>query len=175
MGLITISNDARDVILKSESVTIAARIMNTISPILPEQLNALVSPYVRNLNDQLPEIADNPTFDLPLPRVPSVLTPPRTATNDRLAKPKRFDDQGELPPRDEFLDDLAPRTPSSRTLRSTPQPNDVFDDFGPLPDLSPQPATPSRSPVVPQPQDVPDDFFGPDPDAALKSSPPKPR
>ncbi|HUQ69442.1 MAG TPA: CvpA family protein [Planctomycetaceae bacterium] len=171
IGLITISDDARDIILKSESVTIAARIMNTISPILPDQLNNLVKPYVKNLNDQLPEIADNPTFELPLPTLPNVLTPPRTATNDRLAKPKRFDDDGDLPPpRGDLLDDFS--QPSSRTLRSTPQSGNPFEDFD-APPSSLKRTSPQREPLnddVPLPPLGQDDFFGADPDAALKSS-----
>jgi uncharacterized membrane protein required for colicin V production len=174
MGLITVSDDARDIILKSESSTIAARLMNTISPILPEQLNALVHPYLKNLNDQLPEIADNPTFDIPLPQLPNVLTPQRTATNDRLAKPKRFDDDGELPPmNDNFFDDLP--APSSKKLRSTPQSELPLDDFPP-PSSSRRPA-PSFEPQdeVPTPSPGQDDFFGADPDAALKSKSKTPR
>uniref|UniRef100_A0A7C2JZG3 CvpA family protein n=1 Tax=Schlesneria paludicola TaxID=360056 RepID=A0A7C2JZG3_9PLAN len=171
VGLITVSDDARDIILKSESVTIAARLMNTISPILPEQLNTLVKPYVQNLNEQLPEIADNPTFDIPLPSMPSVLTPPRTATNDRLAKPKRFDEADDQPLRDDF----APEFPSSRVLRSTPQPDDEFDAFGPPPGTSPKPSSSSREPLVPLPPAGQDDLFGADPDAALKSSTNRPR
>jgi uncharacterized membrane protein required for colicin V production len=176
IGLITVSDDARDIILKSESVTIAARIMNTISPILPEQLNALVQPYVKKLNDQLPEIADHPTFEIPLPSLPNVLTPPRTATNDRLAKPKRFeDDSGFRPRTDDLLDDFS--QPSSRTLRSTPQTDNPFDD-SPPPSLSTKRTrTPDREPLdsVPEPPPGQDDFFGADPDAALKSKSKLPR
>lgn len=175
IGLITISDDARDIILKSESVTIAARIMNTISPILPEQLNTLVQPYVKNLNDQLPEIADHPTFELPVPNLPNILTPPRTATNDRLAKPKRFDDDSDLPPRSDDLFNDFPEQPSSRKLRSSPQPEIPFDDFPP-----PNPSRrtlPERDPLdeVPTPPPGQDDFFGADPDAALKSKSKLPR
>jgi uncharacterized membrane protein required for colicin V production len=176
IGLITISDDARDIILKSESVTIAARIMNTISPILPEQLNALVSPYVKNLNDQLPEIADHPTFEIPLPSLPNVLTPPRTATNDRLGKPKRFEDELDTPPRkDDLFDEFTP--PPSRTLRSSPQEANPFDDFAPPSSPTKRPRTPDREPLdlVPEPPAGQDDFFGADPDAALKSKSKLPR
>lgn len=176
IGLITISDDARDIILKSESSTIAARLMNTISPILPEQLNTLVHPYVKNLNDQLPDIADNPTFEIPLPNLPNVLTPSRTATNDRLAKPKRFDDDSDLPPlRDDLLDDFPAPSPN-RKLRSTPQPEIPLDDFPPPSSSTRRPLS-TREPLddVPMPPPGADDFFGADPDAAFKPKSKLPR
>ncbi|MDX1965916.1 MAG: CvpA family protein [Planctomycetaceae bacterium] len=186
MGLITVSDQARDVILKSESSTIAARFMNTISPILPEQLNALVHPYVKNLNDQLPEIADNPTFTLP---VPPVLIPNRIANQDRLAKPSRFGDEEPepLPPsrrQDEDVFDFpepAPRSgsnirPPSRSSRppaSNPAPSLFDDEFAPpLPTRNEN--APSRERLPPTPPE--DDFFNAaDPDKALPGTKPGPR
>ncbi len=185
IGLITVSDQAREVILKSESSTIAARLMNTISPILPEQLNALVEPYVKNLNDHLPEIADNPTFTLP---VPPVLIPNRIANQDQLAKPSRFgdDDAEPLPPsrrQDEDLFDFPEPTPRSGSLtrppsRSTrppasnPAPSLFEDEFAPPLPSRAEP-TPSRERLPPTPPE--DDFFNADPDKALPGSQPRPR
>lgn len=188
IGLITISDQAREIILKSESSTISARLMNTISPILPDALNELVHPYLKNLNDQLPEIADNPTYTLPKP---PVLIPNRIATQDRLARPRRFSDEQEAPtsprrpPANDFLDDdfsvpeipdrNASPLPGTPRVPSRPAPDDELD--------VPQPArreTPSResaSPSVPLPPvNEVDDFFGADPDEALKQkNPARPR
>ncbi len=88
VGLVSVSAQAREIILKSESSTISARLMNTISPILPKPVNDLVAPYVKTLNDHLPEIADNPTYSLP---IPPVLIPNRSANQQSLSRPKRFD------------------------------------------------------------------------------------
>ena len=177
MGLITISDQAREIILKSESSTISARLMNTISPILPGPLNDLVHPYLKNLNDQLPEIADNPTFTLPKP---PVLIPNRVANQDKLAKPQRFDD--ELTPSRPGVDDsefdFAPlpsqrgtTRPPSRIPERTSTPDLVDDEFAP-----PLPtrlrSQPPQETLPPQPMD---DFFGADPDTALKNSKTVPR
>lgn len=178
IGLITVSDQARDMILKSESSTIAARTMNTISPILPKALNDLVAPYVKNLNDQLPNIADNPTFTFP---APPVLIPNRTATrSDSLAKPKRYTDDGlaPLPDRD---DDLY--APPSRLPSRPPASDDLEfgDDFAPPSRSSSGRSSPSsrlssgssRNPV-PQPADE-DDFFKSDPNRAFDAPSPRPR
>lgn len=165
LGLVTVSDQAREIILKSESSTIAARLMNTISPILPTQLNDLVAPYVKNLNDQLPEIADNPTFTLPKP--PSLI-PNRISSQDNLSKPKRFDDDDPIagPQTDEGFGDFPERPSQPGTRPRTPT---LFED-----EIIPQPtrtnSQPTRQPLPPLPPDDDDAFFGADPDKALEGS-----
>jgi uncharacterized membrane protein required for colicin V production len=79
IGLISISAQAREIILKSESSTIAARIMTVVSPILPTALNDLVRPYVEKLHEHVPATDE---FGTPLPQQPT--------RSRSLAKPKRF-------------------------------------------------------------------------------------
>ncbi|MBI1344798.1 hypothetical protein GC163_00765 [bacterium] len=165
LGLVTVSDQAREIILKSESSTIAARLMNTISPILPTQLNDLVAPYVKNLNDQLPEIADNPTFTLPRP--PSLI-PNRLSSQDNLSKPQRFDDNDPFgaPDMNPLPNDDFPTFPDSTNTK--PRTPSLFEDeIVPAPI---RPKTPSqRDPLPPTPPDD-DFFFGADPDKALENS-----
>jgi uncharacterized membrane protein required for colicin V production len=52
--LLIYSTMARDIILKSESSTIAAKIINAVFPILPRAMNQLLRPYLRQLDGQLP-------------------------------------------------------------------------------------------------------------------------
>jgi len=168
IGLVAVSDQAREIILKSESSTIAARLMNTISPILPTQLNDLVAPYVKNLNDHLPEIADNPTFTLPKP--PSLI-PNRISTQENLSKPKRFDDSdpfGDAPMNDDLGREFPDFPDFPETPGSKPRAPSFFDD-----EIVPQPTRtntqPARQPLPPLPPDD-DAFFGADPDKALSGS-----
>lgn len=160
IGLISVSPQARDVILKSESSTIAARTVNTISPILPDALNALIRPYVQHLNDQLPPDQRNPWPIVNQRSAISSVT--RTvARKEGLARPTRFDDEdGYVPPvRDE--QPAVPAMPrrnltggTASRLRTQPEPTrDPLDD-GLFTPLEPTPKTKSKP--VPQPRD--DDF-----------------
>lgn len=167
IGLITVSPQAREIILKSESSTIAARTVNTISPILPDALNNLIRPYISNLKNQLPPDERDQTWPIASPtarRNPRVI-----ARQDGLAKPRRFDsDDGYVP---EPIDDApvaAPRrTPNVGTkLRTTgpsrsPQPvpdeMNVFPEFAPP---SPRRSNPSSSDIL---TPTTDDFANPEP------------
>ncbi len=51
--LVTVSAEARERILRSESSTIARTIMRQVDPILPEGLQKVITPYLQNL-DELP-------------------------------------------------------------------------------------------------------------------------
>lgn len=175
VGLISVSPQAREIILKSESSTIAARTVNTISPILPDTVNALIRPYVQNLNDQLPPDQRNQGWPFVNQRTTIQSTPTRTASRKQgLARPTRFDDEdGYVPPvRNDIRDVPAKRTASgsnSGRLRTQPEPtrNDLSNDLFSTPLL--EPTTPStnaprtRSNTVPPPRD--DDFpaFDPQP------------
>lgn len=165
VGLISISPQAREVILKSESSTIAARTVNTISPILPDAVNALIRPYVQHLNDQLPPDQRNP-WPIVNQRSGSTVRTTRTvARKEGLARPTRFDDEdGYLPPMREDVpttpsNTRRPATGTANRLRTQPEPvNDpLFDDLSsPL-----EPTTKPRTRTVPQPQDADLDPFEP--------------
>lgn len=164
VGLISISPQAREIILKSESSTIAARTVNSISPILPDAVNALIKPYVQNLNDQLPPEHRNQGW----PFVNSRITPQATATRTiarkaGLAKPTRFDDEdGYAPPVRNDIRDVPPKRTASGSNRLRTQPEPTRDPV----DLELFPTSPATTPTtnsipprnrtVPPPQD--DDF-----------------
>lgn len=52
--LLIYSTTARDLILKSESSTIAAKIINTVYPILPQAMHQILKPYLHQLEGELP-------------------------------------------------------------------------------------------------------------------------
>jgi uncharacterized membrane protein required for colicin V production len=52
--LLIYSSIARDLILKSESSSIAAKIINAVYPILPKAMHQILSPYLRQLDRELP-------------------------------------------------------------------------------------------------------------------------
>lgn len=59
LGLILVSPALRGVILRSESSTIANRVMQTIYPILPTTAQTAIDPYVKKIREQIPQdIAD---------------------------------------------------------------------------------------------------------------------
>lgn len=174
IGLITVSPQARELILKSESSTIAARTVNTISPILPKALNDLVRPYIKNFNDQLPPEERDQRW----PIVQSTGTTRSTkiiARKDSLSKPKTFSDNDGYLPQDVPPQDPPPRnssgsrsTTGSRSRLSTEPParqpadDDFFGPFDP-PRNAPSSGrnTPPRREPVPEP--VEDDFGLPAP------------
>lgn len=162
VGLISVSPQARDIILKSESSTIAARTVNTISPILPDALNALIKPYVQNLNDQLPPDQRNQGWPFVNQRLtPQAATTRTIARKAGLARPTRFDDEdGYIPPVRNDVRDVPPKRTASGTsgrLRTQPEPAEVPLDNDLFPGLTPTtpPASPSRprSKTVPVPTD----------------------
>lgn len=145
IGLLTLSPQARPIILPSETRTIAARVMNTISPILPPAFNDMIRPYVEKLHEGVSRETES-TVVIEPPVVPS----PRTSTARRdpvLRPPRRDDNDGFVPPaRDadvpfEMPDEPAPR----RRLRTN------------------EPPSPPRAPV----EESDDPFFQADPDRAL--------
>ncbi|MDP1796551.1 MAG: CvpA family protein [Planctomycetaceae bacterium] len=155
VGLISVSPQARDIILKSESSTIAARTVNTISPILPDALNALIRPYVQNLNDQLPPEHRNQAWPFVNQRYSTQSTTRTVARKAGLAKPTRFDDEdGYVPPvRNEVRDVPSKRTASGSNgrLRTQPEPKRESLDNELFP--TSEPTTPPRNNRVPEPQD----------------------
>lgn len=64
LTLIAVSATARDIILKSESSTIAARIFHRLYPILPKAVTDVLEPYVQHVRPHLPKVDENdPLFD----------------------------------------------------------------------------------------------------------------
>ncbi|HET6424264.1 MAG TPA: CvpA family protein [Planctomycetaceae bacterium] len=177
IGLISVSPQARELILKSESSTIAARTVNTISPILPDALNALIRPYVQHLNDQLPPDERNQGWPIVNPRSTITRSTRTIARKEGLARPTRFDDEdGYVPPiRDEEpVAPVTPRRTSSGTasrLRTQPEPTRDSLDEGLFPTL--EPTTRPKSRTVPPPRD--EDFPAFDPQPTRTEAPRNPR
>lgn len=170
----------RDVILKSESSSIAAKMISQIYPLLPKAMHTILNPYLQKLDEQLPiEYNANDGFQsgaTPVPR--SNRMPAIPATRDD--SPLFLTPTNTAP---EYAPQYAPPTaPVTRQMRSTPQPLDFpeersldFTEERPLPKSEPlqqsQPQ-PRRRPVVRSAQAPEDDpFEAADPDRAV--SPPR--
>lgn len=63
LTLLSVSPQARDVILKSESKTVAAQLVHTIYPILPDDVHRVLDPYLAQLNQEVPGIIDTTNGD----------------------------------------------------------------------------------------------------------------
>lgn len=124
--LLIYSTTARDLILKSESSTIAAKIINAVYPILPQALHTLLRPYLVQLKDELPidlhESNPDGTYQDAPPSGVSPLSPTNSTARRRLSD----DDYVPLPNRrarmlveDDEEDDGLPAAapPRSRTLQ----------------------------------------------------------
>ena len=119
--LLIYSTMARDIILKSESSTIAAKIINAVYPILPQAMHQLLRPYLHQLDGELPlDLHDSDSETLlnntTLPKRGSPLTP----TNSRARR---------VP-----IDDFAPE-PTRRSRRVF---NEEYDDDGRAPARPPR-------------------------------------
>ena len=98
--LLIYSTAAREIILKSESRTIAAKIINAVYPILPRAMHQLLRPYLKQLDGSLPldlggQDAETMLNDDHLPDRRSPLTP--TNSNARRVRTEEFDSQGSSP------------------------------------------------------------------------------
>ena len=94
--LLIYSATARDLILKSESSTIAAKIINAVYPILPQAMHQILRPYLQQLNGELPldlhdGNAEGTLNNNILPDAQPLLTP----TNARARR--TYSDDDELP------------------------------------------------------------------------------
>jgi uncharacterized membrane protein required for colicin V production len=92
--LLIYSTMAREIILKSESSTIAARIINAVYPILPRAMHQILQPYLRKLDGDLPlDLGDQGNETLlnngTLPDRRSPLTP--TSSSARRSRQENFD------------------------------------------------------------------------------------
>ena len=164
IALITVSPQARELILKSESSSIAARTVNTISPILPKALNDLVRPYIQNFNEQLPPEDRDQRWQIAQPTA-STRGTKVIARKDRLSKPTTFSDNDGYLPSNTVPRDASgfPTTTGNRPRLTTDPParqpveDDFFGPFDPPRNApsSTRPNTPRREPV---PLPVEDDF-----------------
>lgn len=136
----------REVILKSESSSIAAKIISNIYPILPMAMHQILDPYLKKLDEQLPIELDVPDAGF------------QGASGKPAPRPE------ESPSAEDFqleptatIPDSPPVTPTARRqMRSTPEPIEPEEE--PLP--KPQPR---RRPVVRSAQED-DPFEAADPD-----------
>jgi membrane protein required for colicin V production len=164
IGLLSLSPQARPIILSSETRTVAARIMTALSPILPPAFSDVIRPYVDKLHD-VDQRRDGvpPAFDIE-PFVGQPLNPPPRASTARrdnvLRPPRRDDNDGFVPPvRDADVPfDLPDQPPTRRPAQRTPP----KDGAG-------SPST------VPRETGEDDPFFSADPDRALETLPSRPR
>ncbi|MBS0203550.1 MAG: CvpA family protein [Planctomycetes bacterium] len=146
----------REVILQSESSSIASKIIGTIYPILPNAMHQILDPYLKKLEEQIPiDMQDGFQGSNATPATPSRPVQPAS-------QPESSGDGLQLTPT-ASTPDFAPRATARRPLRSAPvslEPSDP-DEF------QPQPKSPSRPrPVVRSAQED-DPFEAADPDRAL--------
>ncbi len=141
--LLIYSPVARDQILKSESSTIAAKIINAVYPILPQALHQILRPYLHQLDGELPldlhETEGNLDSDIlpdrgtnQNPSVPSMLSPTsssaRRLPDDEEAPVLRRRNRQSYDEDDEALPPARlPRRRSSQFDDNEPQSNRRFD------------------------------------------------
>lgn len=132
----------RDVVLKSESSSIAARMIGRIYPILPKAMHTLLDPYLKRLDEQLPIDMEDDGFDAVPKKSPQRLAP----ILDEPASSQQF----RLEPTESFPEPAPRATAARRQMRSTPEPIEPAPDFLPA---APR-ATSTRT--------APQDFTNPD-------------
>ncbi len=139
----------REIILKSESSSIAAKIISQIYPILPKAMHTLLDPYLKKLEGQLPiDETGGDGFQSSGPVAPRSNPQPPSSSDDSQF---HLDPTAAIP-------DIIPNAPRARRapLRSSPEP------------LEPASPAPRRRPVVKSAQED-DPFEAADPDRAVSS------
>ena len=161
---------AREIILKSESSSIASKLISTIYPVLPHAMHVLLEPYLHKLGDHLQiDLNDLHEGDDGFERsTTSVRRVPRSAP----ATQPRDDGEFQLeptPPDDGFEPPIQRSRPTPRT--PTPRDDDEFttptrrDDYPPRePVTTPTTSRPKRP--VPRSAEEDDPFEAADPDKA---------
>ena len=164
---------SREIILKSESSSIASKLISTIYPVLPHAMHVLLEPYLHKLGDQLhldlhdPHAADD-GFERP---AASARRQPRLAP---ITLPRRTRDDGEFrleptPQDDEFSPPVQPKRQTSRS--PTPLEGDEFttptrrDDSPSREPLNPPTTARPKRPVQRSAEED-DPFEAADPDKA---------
>ncbi len=158
-GLLIYFPQMREVILKSESSSIASKIIANIYPILPMAMHTLLDPYVKKFEDQMPNEMDGTNDGFQgsgggsAPRSNPTPTPPASSGES----PFSLEPTATAP---EFV----PHAPTARRqMRSSPEPLEEPVVTQPQP-------PPRRRPVVRSAQED-DPFEAADPDRAV--SPPR--
>ena len=163
---------AREIILKSESSSIASKLISTIYPVLPHAMHVLLEPYLHKLGDQLHlDLQDPHGEDDGFERsTTSVRRPQRSVPK---TQPKRTRDDGEFQleptPQDDGFEQPIQR---SRQTSRTPTPRD--DEFttptrrDDYPSREPVTAPTTSRPKRPVPRSAAEDdpFEAADPDKA---------
>ena len=125
--LIIYSTVARELILKSESSTIAAKIINAVYPILPKAMHQILRPYLKQLDNELPldlNVEDDSQLNNTiLPERRTSLTPTNASTS-RAAFDESLPDTGFRDDQDDG-DDYG--LPPARTPRRTIVPVEEYD------------------------------------------------
>ena len=125
--LLIYSSTARDLILKSESSTIAAKIINAVYPILPQALHTLLRPYLVQLKDELPIDLHESNPDGAYPDAPPSGVSPLSPTNSSARRRLNADDYVPLPNRrarmlvEDEEDDGLPAAPPPRSRSVQPE------------------------------------------------------
>lgn len=151
----------RDVILKSESSSIAAKLISTVYPILPKAMHTILDPYLKQLDQQLPidlngtGYPDSGTLGLPqsapVPATPGSspstsppawrLEPTSAAETEDPAPPVRRQQIRSAPPlldpTDAYQPPTAPQTPPRRQAMRSAQEDDPFEAADPDRAISP--------------------------------------
>jgi uncharacterized membrane protein required for colicin V production len=136
--LLIYSTTAREIILKSETSTIAAKIINAVYPILPQAMHQLLAPYLQQLENELPlDLHEQPVDSRPysntLPDRGSPLTP--TSSTARRAPFGQYAPEPArryIPETDDNIEERVParsqRRPSSAPIDDRdPQPARRYD------------------------------------------------
>lgn len=149
----------REVILQSESRSIASKIIGTIYPILPKAMHQILDPYLKKLEEQMPIDMEDDGFQgssaQPAPRSKPVQPP---------SQPESSGDGFQLTPT-ASAPEFVPRATARRPMRSTPAPLESSEPD----EFQPQPKSPSRPrPIVRSAQED-DPFEAADPDRAISA------
>lgn len=148
---------ARETILKSNSSTIASKLIGKIYPILPHAMHVILEPYLHKLGDQLPIEMDDPHV-----RNDGFQRSSTTSTTRRKTRPvtrpkvDEFDDDPGFrltptPADDEFQPPVTRTRPKPRT--PTPIEEDEFvvparrDDYPPREPVAPPTTSRTKRPV----------------------------
>jgi len=147
----------REVILKSESSSIAAKIISRVYPILPQAMHTILDPYLKKLDEQLPiELDDgNDGFQGSSKPASRPASQPSAAPSS-----SGGDSEFRLTPTASMPDFVPPTPTVRRQMRSTPEPLDATE---PAP-----PSRPRQRPTLRSAQED-DPFEAADPDRAVSA------
>lgn len=152
----------REVILKSESSSIAAKMISRVYPLLPKAMHTILDPYLKQLDQQLP-IDFNDTNDGFQGTTPSA---PRSNPSSNPSPSSSPSSLFDLTPTASTPEFAPPTLPVRRQMRSTPE---LLDPSEIQPQSQPQAQPqPRRRPVMKAAQED-DPFEAADPDRAISA------